>query len=1841
MKTTTKKCFLRAAMLLTMVLTTTSVWATITGSGTKTDPYVLYDAADWATFANQNNANTYWGSNVYVKLSDSWDNSSSGVTDMVGTDGSRFCGTFNGNGKTLTFTATATGDNCAPFCYIEGATIMCLKVAGTITTSKQFAAGVAVQSFGNCTIQNCQSSVTINTTVSGDGTHAGFVAVHQSGTLTITNCLFDGTITGSNTTNCGGFVGWRTGTLTFNNCLMAGTLGISIDNNSATFSRNNGEKTTLNHCYYKTSYGTVQGEAVGETSNATLIDSKHLGSGWEISGNNVVPITNRYNMAVVTVSGLKNNYLYDNDNAIAISYTVTDLEGTQLTPGTHFSAAITKGGETVNSVSAKGEYVLTLTGLTPYTGTKVLNFTVSDVDVTISSAADWNTFASKVSGGESYRDKYVKLSDNFDNSANPIQRMVGSSEHKFCGTFLGNGRTLTINLSANTNDCAPFLCLDGATIQDLTITGTITTPEKYGASIAAHTYGTTNITNCTSNVTIQSTVGVSDDRTHGGFVAMNESDATLNFTNCVFKGQMLGGNATSCGGFVGWNGGTRINYTDCLFEPTQLTMSTESSNTFNRNGNNTLTRCYFTQAFGDEEGTRVYTTEQSDFCNKLELHGNYYYYVGDAFITTPTRYDYNGGSPITVTPAMTYDGVALNADYYTATFTLDGSPVETVAEKGYYTMTLTGNNSKGYYGSVAVGFRVPWTMENGVDYIDANGVLRNTKRDGIDGNDTPTVLTGKETSLSAGWYVVFGYVSFSSQIRYSGDVHLILADGATMKVGNSNSRIIGNAIDATSYTSVFTIYGQSAENNMGTLSIYTTVDGDGQKNCINGSSLVFNGGHIIANTTGDVALYVYKTGEYITINGGIIEANTINNGPDHPASILASNITLNGGTVSAPGIYANTPNCTLTLGGSTVTTNSLYAFRSILKVADGLIYTDGTTSFSGKLCDASDDTGGEGKYGTDFNALNTVIKGKTLKAYNGMCGTNVTWSFANETLTISGTGAMEDYTSSDNQPWRSLGSDIKNVVVEDGVSHIGNSAFELLNLVQHITIGKDVETIGDYACKNCSLRVSLIIPPSVTKIGTGAFANNDLLERVYVLSTTVPTLGTGAFAVRDDLNTFDILVPSAKEGDYETAWTAYKDIINPFYIITAEPQANMTLTGNNGVQYGSTVYAPNGKIKLTMTDPSNPPAGYNAEATYQTTTGEISGSGTSYTLTVLNQDVSITCFTLANYSITYHVNEGATFTTTKNQYTIESDDITLDTPSKDGYTFYGWYENAEFTGNPVTIIYHGSTGPKEFWAKLKKDFTKCTVSVPDQVLGSNSYICYKFWDTPATIGASVKDGETPLTLGTDYEFGRVTYADLTTHNETDMPNKVGDACRVEIKGKGEYDGAQWAYFNIVNPSGSGKWGDNDNITWSLSDCTLTFSGSGDMKELDNNEYPWLTYKNFIETITIGDGITSVAANAFATDRTDYHYIVSTVNLPSTLQSIGEYAFSYCTGATITIPAGVTSIGTNAFQEVLKVSAQLSDNADNTDILSELSVAKKNDVTLQGRTLWKDGNWNTLCLPFDLEDADYSNTYIDEFHSGEFGGKDGIVLTGTLLEGCTLMELDVDGYYNNEGKPWPGNTTYDGYRQTGFDKDNCTLYLYFKNANSIKAGKPYIIKWNNGDNLVNPTFTDVKISDYALKDVTSKDNGEETGFVTFKGTYTSTTFDNEDKSKLLLGVAKNNQNEDMSILYYPQPKNDTNPSIGAFRAFFQLNNGLNAGSSMPQWTVKSFVLNFGEDTTTSIHNSQFLKGQASQSAERIIQNEADAWYTIDGRKVNTPSLGEGRGGLTPGLYIHKGKKIVIK
>ena len=87
-------------------------------------------------------------------------------------------------------------------------------------------------------------------------------------------------------------------------------------------------------------------------------------------------------------------------------------------------------------------------------------------------------------------------------------------------------------------------------------------------------------------------------------------------------------------------------------------------------------------------------------------------------------------------------------------------------------------------------------------------------------------------------------------------------------------------------------------------------------------------------------------------------------------------------------------------------------------------------------------------------------------------------------------------------------------------------------------------------------------------------------------------------------------------------------------------------------------------------------------------------------------------WTLVTYDITYNGVEGATNPNPAG-YTIESETITLDALTKDGYTFAGWFDNAEFTGSAVTTIAHGSTGDKTFWAKWIQDMTYGGVTIKD------------------------------------------------------------------------------------------------------------------------------------------------------------------------------------------------------------------------------------------------------------------------------------------------------------------------------------------------------------------------------------------------------------------------------------------------------------------------------------------------------------------------------------------------
>ena len=284
-----------------------------------------------------------------------------------------------------------------------------------------------------------------------------------------------------------------------------------------------------------------------------------------------------------------------------------------------------------------------------------------------------------------------------------------------------------------------------------------------------------------------------------------------------------------------------------------------------------------------------------------------------------------------------------------------------------------------------------------------------------------------------------------------------------------------------------------------------------------------------------------------------------------------------------------------------------------------------------------------------------------------------------------------------------------------------------------------------------------------------------------------------------------------------------------------------------------------------------------------------------------------------------------------------------------------------------------------------------------------------------------------------------------------------------------------------------------------------------------------------------------------------------------------------TGDTGTITKDVTSEAT--FTNARNTVSLADDAPNNLDAINGYFA----DVTLAGRTLYKDGAWNTLCLPFSVDD-----------------------FTGTPLEGATVMELDTDGDYS-------GN-------QTGFDATDGTLYLYFKDATSIVAGKSYIVKWASGSNIVSPVFYGVTFDIGTPTDgkyiVEAKNSG--LNAVQFIGSYSPVALTPNDMSNLFLGTSTDAQNQKKSTLYYPcaANNNDGKYHVNACRAYFHVDLTGNVNA------VRAFYLNFGdEDEMTGITTTDFT-------------NKAGAWFDLSGRKLNGKPT-------TKGIYVNNDKKVVIK
>ena len=125
----------------------------------------------------------------------------------------------------------------------------------------------------------------------------------------------------------------------------------------------------------------------------------------------------------------------------------------------------------------------------------------------------------------------------------------------------------------------------------------------------------------------------------------------------------------------------------------------------------------------------------------------------------------------------------------------------------------------------------------------------------------------------------------------------------------------------------------------------------------------------------------------------------------------------------------------------------------------------------------------------------------SLSAYaekSGTCGDNLQWKLTDEgVLTITGTGEMQDWNRSKPSPWHADKS-VKQVIIGNGVTTIGSSAFYDCSSLTSVTIGNGVRTIEGGAFSSCSSLASITIPNSVRTIGGLAFSYCSSLASITI-----------------------------------------------------------------------------------------------------------------------------------------------------------------------------------------------------------------------------------------------------------------------------------------------------------------------------------------------------------------------------------------------------------------------------------------------------------------------------------------------------------------------------------------------------------------------------------------------------------------------------------------------------------------------------------------------------------------------------------------------------------------------
>ncbi len=525
-----------------------------------------------------------------------------------------------------------------------------------------------------------------------------------------------------------------------------------------------------------------------------------------------------------------------------------------------------------------------------------------------------------------------------------------------------------------------------------------------------------------------------------------------------------------------------------------------------------------------------------------------------------------------------------------------------------------------------------------------------------------------------------------------------------------------------------------------------------------------------------------------------------------------------------------------------------------------------------------------------FSILFTALHITAAAASNGTCGENLTWTLDDEgTLTISGTGKMK--TSFSDIPWKSSKSSIKSVIVNNGVTSIGEYAFiECINLAD-ITIPNSVTSIGDCAFRECGVLTNVTISDNVTSIGSNAFIACSSLTSIDVSSSNNNyTSEDGVLFNKNKTKLIccpggktQITIPDSVISIYDFAFSGCCNLaeIKVSFI-------NLNYSSENGVLFNKD------KTKLIWY-PRNKKGSYTIPDSITSIDEETFSECTGLTgITIPNSITSIPPFAFSFCSNLRYINFPDSLTSIGNcAFTFCSSLTSIDLPKSlttiDTYAFghcsslksitipdsvtslgYNAFDNCTslttaIIGNGITIIECGV-------------FEGCS-SLKSITIGSNvTEIDFPFEDCKNLTDIYIHDLKAYLNIKCDY-----------------MPFIGMNACNLYLNNK--------LLTKVVIPDGVTKI--NDYVFFQNANITNVVIPDS-VIEIGECAF---SYCSNLTRIALGNNVTSIGGCAF-----DCCSNLKDIILPDTLTNIDSFAFAYCSSLkSITIPSSVANIGMGAFE----------------------------------------------------------------------------------------------------------------------------------------------------------------------------------------------------------------------------------------------------------------------------------------------------------------------------------------